>query len=512
MHIPSRRQSLLILGGLGTAAVAGGAYLLENHGSSNQPYDPHEGAPPERPIAPPTPLPSGDDVNWRPNAFGFRAANDHVQQIKGYASATSVGLGESIDFHVTVNPAQKFTVQIFRLGPTSDGRASDLHATSPELAGVTQNRPEVVAPTRTVLAPWQASWRLDVPADWTSGLYVATFENEAKFRSLTPFVVRDDHKSADLLVVLPFTTYQAYNMYPWDEKVGSSLYHAWTPAGQYGSTDICSTRVSFDRPYVGDGIPTYFDLDYAFVSWVEAQRYSVSYASGIDLHAGRVDPTKYKALVFSGHDEYWSSDMRATLEHALDKGVSAAFMAANNLYWHVRMDASDEGVQHRQVTCYKERVDPWARSADVRTNLWRMIGQPEQTVLGAMYKSVVTDAKPQPLVVDSPSHWFWRGTGVRAGERIPNMVGGEADQVWPGKDGPDVTYLAVSPFTGNGHGDKPAKMPAHTVLHQKDSGAWVFNAGTFYWNHGLSTPGFVDSRIQGATRNLLDRMTGKTAG
>ena len=490
------------------AAVAGGAYLLENHGSPNEPYDPHEGTPPERPTAPPTPVPAGDDVNWRPNAYGFKASNDHVQQIKGYASATSVGRGESIDFHVSVSPAQKFTIKVFRLGRTADGRASRLMVTSPELAGVTQDLPQVVPATRTVLAPWAASWRLDVPAAWPSGVYVATFENEARFRSVTPFVVRDDHAPADLLVVLPFTTYQAYNMYPWDEKTGSSLYHAWTPTGQFGSTDICSTRVSFDRPYVGDGIPTYFDLDYSFLSWVEDQRYSVSYASGIDLHAGRIDPARFKALVFSGHDEYWSAEMRSTLETALSKGFIAAFVAANNLYWRIRLDPSEAGVEHRQVTCYKQRHDPGARSPQTRTNLWRVIGQPEQSVLGAMYRSVVTDAKPQPLVVDSADHWFWKGTGVRNGERIPNLVGGEADQVWPGQDGPEVTYLAVSPFTGNGKGDKPTRMPAHTVLHQHASGAWVFNAGTFYWNHGLSTPRFADARIQGATRNLLDRMTG----
>jgi hypothetical protein len=511
--MPSRRQSLLILGSLGAAAVVGGAYALENHGSSSSdsPYDPKEAAPPERPIAPATPVPQGDEVDWRAGAFGFKAANDHVQHVKGYASATSVGLGDSIDFHVSVNPPQKFTVKVFRLGHTKDGRASQLVATSPQLNGRTQSAPTIVAPTRTVLAPWDASWRLTVPTDWTSGVYIATFENEAKFRSVTPFVVRDDAKTADLLVVLPFTTYQAYNMYPWDEKTGSSLYHAWTPDGKYGSTDVCSTRVTFDRPFVGDGVPTYFDLDYAFVNWIEAQSYSVAYASGIDLHAGRIDSSKYKAMVFSGHDEYWSPEMRTALEGALSRGVSAAFLTANNVYWNIRLDPSADGTAHRQVTCYKERPDPGAVSNETRTNLWRVIGQPEQHLLGAMYRSVVTDLKPQPLVVDSASHWFWKGTGVRAGERIPNLVAGEADQVWPGKGGPDVTYLAVSPFTGDGRNDKPTTMPAHTVLHQHESGAWVFNAGTFYWPHGLSTAGYLDSRIQTATRNLLDRMTGKTA-
>ena len=510
--MPSRRQSLLILGGVGTAALAGGAYLYERQ-SPEGPYDPVETAPPERPIPPPSRLPTGDAVDWRPQAPGFTPADDKALQIKGYASATSVAPGESLDFHVSVNPAQKFTVQVFRLGRAADGDASTLLATSPQVAGTPQGAPTVVAATRTVLADWSASWRLDVPKDWTSGLYVATFTNEHRFRSCVPFVVRDDTAKTDLLVVLPFTTYQAYNMFPYDGKVGSSLYHAWNADGTYGATEICSTRLSFDRPYAGDGLPTYFGLDYAFVDWVEAQRYSVSYATSIDLHSGRVDPSKHSALVFSGHDEYWSPEMRAVVEKAIGSGVSAAFLAANNIYWNVRLEPSAEGVAYRQVTCFKNRQnEDGARAGNPPTLWWRDIGQPEQRLLGAMYVSVVNDAKPQPLVVTGAEHWFWKGTGVRDGERIPNLVAGEADQVKPGVAGsPEVTYLAVSPFTGNGR-TKLEKMPQHTVLHQAKSGAWVFNAGTFYWNHGLSTPGFADSRIQTATRNLLDRMTGKQTG
>ena len=87
--MPSRRQSLLILGGVGTAALAGGAYLYERQ-SPEGPYDPVEAAPPERPIPPPSRLPAGDAVDWRPQAPGFTPADDKALQIKGYASATSV--------------------------------------------------------------------------------------------------------------------------------------------------------------------------------------------------------------------------------------------------------------------------------------------------------------------------------------------------------------------------------------------------------------------------------------
>src|SRR5207245_9214601 len=41
---------------------------------------------------------------------------DAVGQIKGYASATSVNKGENITFFVSTNPAQTYTIDVYRLG------------------------------------------------------------------------------------------------------------------------------------------------------------------------------------------------------------------------------------------------------------------------------------------------------------------------------------------------------------------------------------------------------------
>src|SRR5260370_23015906 len=48
--------------------------------------------------------------------LGALQADDVNKQIKGYASATSVGLGQSIDFFVSVNPAQTYTMNFYRIG------------------------------------------------------------------------------------------------------------------------------------------------------------------------------------------------------------------------------------------------------------------------------------------------------------------------------------------------------------------------------------------------------------
>src|SRR5258706_10603723 len=45
-----------------------------------------------------------------------KLADDTAQQIKGYASATSVNQSQDITFYVTVNPAQNYTIDFYRFG------------------------------------------------------------------------------------------------------------------------------------------------------------------------------------------------------------------------------------------------------------------------------------------------------------------------------------------------------------------------------------------------------------
>src|SRR6266850_1442811 len=54
--------------------------------------------------------------NWQLGLPGFMIADDYSKQIKGYASATSVNLGESISFYVTLNSAQNYTLDVYRMG------------------------------------------------------------------------------------------------------------------------------------------------------------------------------------------------------------------------------------------------------------------------------------------------------------------------------------------------------------------------------------------------------------
>lgn len=424
---------------------------------------------------------------------GTLTADDVRCQIKGFVTASSVSPGQSIDFRVTVNPPQPFGVDIYRIGHYGGEGATKI-TTSPRLSGIVQPEPMVAG--RTVSCHhWWLSWRLQIPEYWNSGAYVAVLTTADGYRSHIPFTVRSI-RPADLLLVLPDVTWQAYNLFPEDGRSGASLYHAWDEKGRLlGESDAAHT-VSFDRPYAGAGLPLHVGHAYDFIRWAERYGYDVGYAEARDLHGGHVDTGDYRGLVFPGHDEYWSVAMRKAAERARDNGTSLVFLSANTTYWRVELRSLPSGDPDRLLTCRKRR-------GPGRSQLWRDQGQPEQQLLGIQYAGQVP--QPHPLVVRNATHWLWENTGASERDELPGLVAGEADRYYPRTALPEHTrriLLAHSPYLDK----RSTRRYQETSLYEAPSGALVFSSGTFAWSPALDRPGHTDARVQAATANLLDRI------
>ncbi|KJK56787.1 N,N-dimethylformamidase beta subunit family domain-containing protein [Saccharothrix sp. ST-888] len=457
-------------------------------------------APGQQPLATPRPRPPiGTPAN----------ADDVNQQIKGFASAGVIRPGGSVDFRVTVNPPREFSVDVYRIGHYG-GDGAHHTTSSPLIAGVAQAAPLVVSRTVSCHHWWQ-SWRLHIPQHWRPGAYVAVLTTvDNLHRSHIPFTVRDFAEPThpcELLLVLPDVTWQAYNLFPEDGQRGASLYHAWDDEGRLLGEGEAAVTVSFDRPHAGAGLPLHVGHAYDFIRWAERYGYDLAYATASDLHAGLVDPARHKALIFPGHDEYWSEPMRRTVERARDGGTSLVFLSANTMYWRVELTAGPSGEPNRLLNCRKrQRVPaghPAAGVSGSQSGLWRDAGEPEQHLLGIQYTGSVPT--PVPLVARNTSHWLWEGTGLREGEQLPGLVAGEADCYFPRVALPENTeriLLAHSPYR-DALG-KPRYQ--ETSLYRAPSGAYVFAAGTFAWSPALDRPGHTDERIQRATANLLDHL------
>src|ERR1700681_1984691 len=92
---------------------------------------------PASPLAVDNPIVLENQQPGSGNWMWSKLTDDTAQQIKGYASATSVNQNENLTFFVTVNPVQSFTIDFYRFGWYAGAGARlqldpELHADRPD--------------------------------------------------------------------------------------------------------------------------------------------------------------------------------------------------------------------------------------------------------------------------------------------------------------------------------------------------------------------------------------------
>lgn len=445
--------------------------------------------------------------------------------IEGFASATSVSAGESLDFFVNTTAA-KFDVSIFRSGYYS-GMGGRLIQTINGIAGRVQPECNHDATTGLVsCSNWSSSYRLTIPADWVSGVYIVKLTRpDTKSENYILFIVRDDTRHSAILAQVSYSTFQAYNNYG-----GKSLYSFNSDNCATISNALRAVAVSFDRPMI---FPTlyfensYFWGDYPMVAWLEAQGYDVSYNTSMDtLRSGKPgvqnELLNHRVFLSIGHDEYWSQEMHDAISAARDAGVHLGFFSSNVSYWRVRF-ASDPwtGKPDRTMISYKSTESGGADPSGWATSTWRDpagVNNPENSLIGQQYiGDNDNDFFPLRVSADMAKDSFYRHTGL---DQLPpggyvdigqRLIGWEWDAVVDnGLTPKNLTVLAASPVYGVTLADAgrkyiTGKAIANVTRYIAPSGAIVFAAGTNLWAWGLAVVE-PDRRIQQMTYNLLTDM------
>lgn len=432
-------------------------------------------------------------------------ANDRVQQIKGYGSATSVNLGDTIDFHITVDQPQTYSIDIFRMG-WYGGLGGRLVMQVGPRDGVVQPGITLANDTGLIIAPWRSSYQLRIPDDWVTGVYLAKLTNANGYQNYIVFTVRDESRAGDILYQQSVTTDQAYNNYPDDKERGKSLY----ASGSYGDVTIGgderAVKVSFDRPYARDGSGLFFEWEHNLIRWLEREGYDVSYSTNIDTHLNGERLKEFKAFISPGHDEYWSKEMRDKVEEARDSGVNLAFFGANAAFEQIRF----EDPETRVITAYKNwNLDP-NTDPETKTVTWRQIYErEEQRLIGIQYISYNSwpDTNTD-YVIENSDHWVYEGAGFSDGDKVEGIIGYEVDQLFEDVPLPDnLSYdiLSTSPYFTS----YQTWVDAQSSIYQAPSGAWVFAAGTMSWSWGLDRPGIEHEGLKRTTSNILNRFVGQ---
>jgi N,N-dimethylformamidase beta subunit-like protein len=458
--------------------------------------------------------------------------------IDGYATACSVLPGSSIGFKVksVLQPPgtpNVFDLKVYRAGSSGFHDQLMLHVAS------------INAPSQTDGANpsvngygWVTAYTLSVPGTWPSGAYTAYVTNADTASADILFVVLSSNPGLNqILIELPVNTDQAYN-----ETGGLSLY---TIVNNHFATPI----VSFDRPTPVD---TFTSVVLPFIRWLVYRGINVDYCTSVDLHSNARILDPYQVLVSVGHDEYWSKEMRDSVEAFIANGGNVAFFSGNTCWWQVRY-----GTGNRTLLCYRPPDppgydDPIAGSDPSRvTTNWYLapVSRPEDSMWGVDSQwnrgagwwgcdGCITPPSNPGYSVAYPTHWVYGGTGLVAG----NQFGGNASPAVAAlgyeasgapftadpTTGAPILNLSTTPSPGDttpvsfiplatadlsnwgsctctGTSSRDGQ-PGHPTLGLYHANGTVFTASTVGWAKGLTMSAGGTAPIDIITLNVLQRL------
>jgi uncharacterized protein YaiE (UPF0345 family) len=453
--------------------------------------------------------------------------NQARTEIEGYADATSINKGETINFKVSLAQSGQYQIDVYRLGYYG-GAGGRLITSISGLNGFTQANPIINPVTRLAEYPWDTSYTLQTDSNWTSGLYFAKLtDSKTGKQNYIQFTVRDDNRPADIGFQDAINTAAAYN-----NKGGFSTY-------DFNSNGARAYQVSFDRPFqysldAAEQFNNTLTWEYNMTRWLESQGYDISYYTNLDVSTNPLKLYSTKTFLSVGHDEYWTMEQRNNVEQARDNGINLAFFSANTAYWQVRYDPSSSGQSNRVMTIYKDNsgiginpsIDPIAQTnPTVATTLFRssQVNRPENSLLGVGY---IGDIGSEGVyngfdyVVSNASDPYYAYTGLQNGDILTGLVGYEYDGLLNNGLTPNgLVVLSQSPVPSSGLGTL-GLLPLGTddtisnaVRYTAASGAKVFSTGSIQWVWGLDSDGVtnprVDSRVQQIAVNVFADMGAK---
>lgn len=399
-------------------------------------------------------------------------------EVYTYTDSISYAPGDEVRFHSSTT-ASAWSLQIYR-----DGFRPELVHTAKDIPGEFVPTPKGAYKSG---CDWPVRYRWRMPADLRSGFYriVSTCARHdgSRFVQHHFFVVRPTASSrrSRILLLLPTATWTAYNdwggsnSYLGIDGDGSdrpspvlSLDRPWTRGMVWlpeGAPRICADPIpdlgsaprypmkewayanGFGQYYAAAGWAQY---DRHFVRWAEREGYTLDMVTQTDLHYRPEILDGYSCVVIVGHDEYWSREMRVSLEDFVERGGHVARFGANIL-WQIRLENAG-----RSQVCYKFRAaaeDPVAgtSSAHLQTSAWedRIVNWPGATTFGVngvrgLYASWGGFAPrgQRGFTVYRPEHWLFDRTDLYYGD----VFGAQAQIFAYEVDGLDYTFRDGLPF------------------------------------------------------------------
>jgi hypothetical protein len=463
---------------------------------------------------------------------------DTLSGIWAYTNIISVEQGGTIRFCVWIEGNADFNVDIYR--QTSDYTGAYIATLSGSSGPQTTNQDPYING-----CGWQPNVDYNVPSDLQSGVYLAVLTSSYGATHLR-FVVKASHpgQNAKILCVSSVNTWEAYNLWG-----GKSLYGD-DPNWIFENRTY---KVSFNRP---QRTWDYEQWEIQFIQWLDQNGYLdpanplVEFCTNVDIHADPTIVNNYNLVLSLGHDEYWSWEMRNTIEDFVSNNGNTAFFSGNVSWWQVRFESQDDWdgnpIPNRLMVCYKDfdidkDANPSVPDNHITVN-WidKIINRPENLMTGVSYyfgTALWGDfSQNTSFKVKLNKHWLLQGIDppLNYGDTFGNSLFdrfetdaadfADVDRKFPIPTGKlandsddftapkDLMVLAYADLSrigdvvntlGYWSGPNFHSGAATMGIFRKPSGGFVFHCGNYNWARtGLPLSGW--NQFCQITKNILD--------
>jgi N,N-dimethylformamidase len=389
--------------------------------------------------------------------------------LQGYATSLSVQPGATQTIGVS-STFSSYTWSVVQLAPAADPAPSVMGPTTAtgELqvlqSGFRQNGCGWTGPSFTVPSTW-------------SGIYAAMLTSPYGQVYYAPFVVSPATPTNPIAFLMAANTYNAYNV--------------WAGHSRYSSQDnVNDVTLTFQRPSTSmqAGDPACIDHtlynDLFLLRWMTANNIAYDCYLDGDLDASGTWLSSYKALVISGHSEYWSANMRANLVSYLNAGGILICPGGNAFY---------------EVTTFGDSGTTLTWSPIDNRNLYINNGEPEAEIIGSNWDAAayLTFA---PFQVEDASHPLLAGTSLANGDSF-GVTGYNGPASGWEVNGPIDATDAVGTVTLLAQGTGQAGNGATMVYIDRSAngGGWVFSSNAISFNGAIPS----DTNIQQILKNVF---------
>lgn len=474
------------------------------------------------------------------------------EPVVGYASATSYAYPSTITLYIGAidSTPRTVTVSIQNMDPATLNWQT---ISSQPFSALALTYPADAAESG---CGWEsvpgASLSIPTGADWKPGLYRAAIYQIGPgpvLISWIEFVIKaSEPNSASILVVWPTATVQAYNGWDKNDDMASdgSLYDSYAPRR--------NRRVSLRRPVNRDvrfaatgndrrlANSTAYQPEMGIYRWLlanaQANGWTFNHWTSEDLDSNVATTIQnYQLVIFMGHDEYWSKNMRDHMEGAIStlragdgKFSNAAFFTANAAWWQIRYENN-----YTNMVSYKSAIeDPMVDTDDtVVTANWASppINRPENSLTGVSYRygtqfvqgncTTCTPPTDYTVLPDANNQWAYRLFG---GIFAPDAGGSlnvqafsyETDAMrWTldggnsapeGRDGTPLNTAKLASADLRGFIDQGQGGSATMTIYRHGSG-YAFSVGTVEWLRVLKLDGPMGSAPADVlTKNVVNNL------